>query len=240
MAPGIAYKMQIDPRFHVSQPQLTHYPDHGVMTRMNRDLQSEFTYRQLWTAACLSVGELHGTFGGSYAEIATVVGFLPDIFSVVVKRSWYCGAAHGNGGVYALNYNLHTGKRLILDTAFQTAGGSSAEPELAALFLKLYEQHYSKPPDAYSGSYIGPSGVAVPMDCKEIIQQNMLGHSDSLPATLYLTETGLVIRPVLPYVLDSCGAETTIPYSELRPFIKRQSILHSWVESRFGNASATN
>lgn len=221
----IAYRMWTDSRFDVGRPKLTRFPDARVMARINADLEDEFTQSRLWTAGCLSGGQASGSSGGSYGEETSVVAFPPDILSVVVERSWYCGAVHGGASAYALNYNLRTGRRFTLDHSFQTATGSTAEEDLAGLFAKLYRRHYVK-----------PTGPVAAEDC-DVILRRIISDRKSLTdafspgnATLLLSKQGLAIIPTFLYADSGCGPKVTIPYKELRPFIKPHSMLRLVVD----------
>ena len=223
----IAYRMWTDTRFGVGRPKLTRFPDARVMARINIDLFAEFTQSRLWTAGCLSAGQHTGAFGGSYDETASVVAFPPDILSVVVERSWYCGAVHGDASAYGLNYNLHTGRRFSLDHSFQTATGSTGERELATLFAKLYKRHYVK-----------PTGPVAPQDCDVILRRitsddkQLIDSFSPGNATFFMVREGLVIIPTFLYADSGCGPDVTIPYGELRPFVKKDSMLRLLVDSQ--------
>ncbi|HEY6351980.1 MAG TPA: hypothetical protein VI636_21505 [Candidatus Angelobacter sp.] len=228
----IAYRMQSDPRFGVIRLQLTRFPDAGVMARINREMARELKWDRWRAAANLSEGQFGAGVGGFYDESVSVNFFLPDVLSVLVDQAWYWGGAHANQSTYSLNYSLHTGKRFRLDQALQSSAGGASAKDVAVLLGNLYLQHYVKPSDAYGGPYEKPSGEVVQMDCKEIIRESTSGKDEPFSATLYLSEKGLVIAPALSYIQKECGPPITIPYRELRPFVKPHSMLRLVVDAK--------
>jgi len=231
----VAYRMRSDSRFEVRRPQLTRFPDVEVMARINRAMAHELRRDRLKASVNLSEAHFGTALGGFYNEWVGVSFFLPDILSVVVDQNWYWGGAHPNEATYSLDYNLHTGRRFELDKALQTATGKSTESDIAHLLSRLYLRHYVQPSVAYKWLYEKPSGEVVEMSCKEIIRDRTSNEEEPFSATLYLSEKGLVISPILPYTEQECGPEVTIPYPELRPFVKRNSMLQLLVEARAGN-----
>ncbi len=158
----IAYRMRTDPRFQVSRPQVTRFPDAKIMARINSGLNSEFTDARLWAAFSISAGRIGGLEDGFYDESVTVNIFPPDIFSLLVEFSWYSGGAHPHESAKTLNYDLHTGSRFTLDNAFQSASGSHKEADVAAALARLYWRHYAKPP-----------AVVAPEDCSQVLKRIM-------------------------------------------------------------------
>ncbi len=225
VSPEIAYSMRTDPRFKVSLPRLTRFPNAAVMARINRDLDADLTDNRLWAAAVLSGGEFSGTFGGSYDEKTTVNFFLPDVLSLLVETQWYSGGAHPNEGGYSHNYDLHTGKRFAIEEALQTSSGGAAEAQSAAILAKLYLRHYVKP----------APGEAPVDNCEEIVREIVSGKDVPFGPLLYLSQKGLVIDPPLPHMVMACGPAVTVPYRELRPFVKRGSMLRLLVDARTAN-----
>jgi len=220
VSPEVAYRMRTDPRFKVSLPRLTRFPNAVVMARINRDLDAGLTDNRLRAAAFSSVGE--GVFGGFYDETTSVNFFLPHVLSLLVQTQWYYGGAHPNEGGYSHNYNLHTGKRFALEEVFQTSSGGPAEAESAAILAKLYLRHFVKP----------VSGEAPVDNCEEIVREVVSGKDAPFGPLLYLSQKGLVIDPPLPRAVQVCGPAVTVPYRELRPFVKRGTILRLLVDAR--------
>ncbi len=225
VSPEVAYSMRTDPRFKVSLPRLTRFPNAAVMARINRDLDADLTDNRLWAAAVLSGGEFSGTFGGSYDEKTTVNFFLPDVLSLLVETQWYSGGAHPNEGGYGHNYDLHTGKRFEIEEALQTSSGGAAEAQSAAILAKLYLRHYVKP----------APGEAPVDNCEEIVREIVSGKDVPFGPLLYLSQKGLVIDPPLPHMVRACGPAVTVPYRELRSFVKRGTILRLLVDARTAN-----
>ena len=218
VSPEVAYRMRTDPRFKVSRPRLTRFPDTGVMARINRDLNSNFTESRLQAAETLSEGE-SGGFEAFYEETASGNFSLPYVFSFLVETQSFTGGAHPNEGGYSLNYDLRTGKRFELEEAFQTSPGSkdSSGPILA----KLYLRHYVKPPE---------KDAPPDTDCGKVVREKLsLGGFRPL---LFLNQDGLAIEPPLPHVLIACGPSVTVPFGELRPYVRKESPLGPLVEER--------
>lgn len=214
----IAYRMRTDPRFKVSRPQLTRFPDADVMARINFGLQNRLTSVRVEAARFISID------GGWYVETVKINFSPPDVLSILVRSSWYSGGAHPNPADYTLNYDLHTGRPFGLKNAFRTDAGETDQTSVAALLAKLYKKHYVEPPP-----------FSAPEACSIILRRNMSGHGDyaevfypNIP--LFISKEGLVMIPVFPFYGDSgCATPVTIPYSELRPFVKRSSPLYSVV-----------
>lgn len=217
VSPEIVYKMRTDPRYRASMPRLMRFPNAGVMGKINRDLDADLTHNRLWAAAVLSGGEFGGRFGGIYDEKTTVIFFLADVLSVLVETEWYSGGAHPNEGGYSNNYDLHTGKRFAIEEAFRISPGDDAES--AAVLARLYLRHYVKQPDEE-------------VDCEEIVREHLSERDLPFNPLLYLSQKGLVIDPPLPYMVKACGPAVTIPYPELRRFVKRGSTLRLLVDAK--------
>jgi hypothetical protein len=216
----IAYAMQSDPRFNVRRPRLTRFPNLGVMTKINSQMAADLRWDRLQATGNLSEAQLEASVEGFYDESTTVSFFPPDILSVRVDRTWYWGGAHPNHAIYALNYNLHTGERFTLKNAFQTAAGHTGEADLAALLAGFYRKHYVK-----------PAGTVSAEDCSDVLNR-ITSDSDYLidsfspdDGILFMSGKGLVIRLALKYTDSGCGPDVTVPYSELRPFVKEDSML---------------
>ena len=223
--PGIAYTMQSDPRFGVSRPRLTRFPEAGVMARINRDLAAELRWDRWQAHGNLSEALLEASLGGFYDESTSVSFFPPDILSVRVDRSWYWGGAHPNSATYVRNYDLHTGRKFDLNHAFQTAEGGTAEGDLAGLIAKLYRRHYVKP--------VGPVAAE---DCDDVLHRITSDKNELIDAfaphnaTFFVSGQGLVVIPTFLYADSGCGPDITIPYGELRPYVKKDSMLRLLVD----------
>lgn len=230
----IAYRMRIDPRFKVSRPELTRFPDARVMSRINFDVQNQLTEARLEAARDISAGRIGGVEGGFYVESVEANFFPPDVLSILVQSSSYSGGAHPNPADYTLNYNLHTGRSFTLEHSFRTAAGQADQANVAALLAKLYWKHYVKPPR-----------TAAAEDCDVILRRNLSGEGDYAEAfypniPLFISKKGLVMIPVFPFYADSgCAVPVTVPYNELHPFVRHSSPFYPVVKSAGGKRSIT-
>ena len=223
---AIAYRMRTDPRFNVSRPELTRFPDARVMARINSDLDKDFTDTRLSAAADLAGGQYGSVKGGFYDETVNTNAVPPDVLAVLIESSWYSGGAHPNEGSYTLNYDLHTGKRFTLENSFRAPGGSTDEEDIATALARLYRRHYVKPPP-----------TAAPEDCDIVFERNTSGDISRTEAfsprnaTLFMAKNGLLIIPLFQSRPDSgCAPAITVPYRELIPYVKKGSLLRTVVE----------
>jgi hypothetical protein len=225
---AIAYRMRTDTRFGVSRPELTRLPDAPIMARINNGLDAEFTESRLWASAVLAGGQFSVVTGGFYDGTAEVSVFPPDVLAVLVRFSYYSGGAHTNGGNYARNYNLQTGERFTLEDSFRAGGEAPAAVNAATLLERLYRRHYVKP----------PSNVLGGIDCDIVFRQNTAEPQNLIDAfapghsTLFMSREGLMVIPTFfSYADDDCAPPVTVAYRELRPYVKRDSLLR-WVVDR--------
>lgn len=219
----IAYRIQTDPRFTVARPQLTQFPDLRVMARINAEMAAELNLDRLKAAGNLSEAQLETSNGGFYDERTTVNFFPPQVLSLRVDRGWYWGGAHPNYSGYTLNYDLRTGKHFSLKNAFQTRTGSTAEADVAAVLARLYRRHYIEPPR-----------IVAAEDC-DVVLRRIISNTEDLvegfspdDGILFMTSKGLVISPIFKYAFIGCAPDITVPYNEVRPFVRKRSMLR-WV-----------
>lgn len=218
VSPEISDVMRSDPRFKVSRPHLTRFPDATVMGRINHDMVAELRWDRRQATANLSQAQKEATLGGFYDETTTVSFFPPYVLSILVYRSWYWGGAHPNINYYVDNYDLRTGKRFDLNNAFKTASGNTAEEELAEVLAKLYMRNYVKPPPQ-----------SAPEDCGQMLrritsdQQSLVEWFSPQHATLFLAQDGLMVIPAAPYAFSGCSSGNPIPYNELTPFVRKNT-----------------
>jgi hypothetical protein len=214
----IGYEMQSDSRFKVSRPRLMRFPDSAVMTRINREMAGELKEDRLHAAANLSEAQFGAALGGFYDEKVTVTFLPPYILSILVYRSWFWGGAHPNIDYYVDNYDLRAGKRFDLNSAFKTAGGGTAEEQLAEVLAKLYMRHYVNPPP-----------LSAPEDCSQVLRRIISDHQTLVEwfspqkVTLFLAQDGLVVFPASPYAYIGCSSDNPIPYNELTPFVRKNT-----------------
>lgn len=203
----IAYVMQIDDRFKVSLPRLTHFPDVHIMTRINRDLARKLDKARLDAAFC---HQGIGFAGGEWEEEQRVTLFTATILSIMRETTSFCGGAHPDASADPIVYDMRTGRELDLKRLFQVQTQSAVLKDgvvpfgpAHSLLIKLYHRHYVKP-------------------AKECHKSDVT--SDTTLKT-YFNRTGLVLIPELEHARAGCALSLTIPYEELRPFLKKDSSL---------------
>lgn len=199
-----AYVMQTDERFKVVLPHLTRFPDKQVMSRVNQDLAARLKGGRLAAADCLQGLDFNS---GSWDEEVHVGVFTERILSIVRDEEYFCGGAHPDGGPDPILYDMRTGRDLDMKDVFKVQEtsatleyGSVPQGATHSLLLGLYKKHYVRPDS----------------ECDE----NEIG--DDTAIKMYFDQTGLVIAPELSHATRGCGPAITIPYPELRPFLREE------------------
>src|SRR5437016_9513587 len=213
----IGYVMQTDPRFQISLPHLTRFPDAAVMVKVNKDLARELNQRRLEVADCLFQGERSSK--GSWDESDSVTLLTRDMLSILRAGSNYCGGAHPDSTVEPLIYNLRTGRAFDLRDLFRIRSKAGIAKEGAVpdgpAYLPLF--------DLYLKHYVKPDG------CEDEINREAYRNGD-FHLIVYFHEQGMSIGPELSHATQSCGPEITVPYRELRGLIRDDSPFRSLVE----------
>jgi len=213
VAEGIAYAMQADPRFKLSLPRLTKFPDASAMAKVNDALAKALDARRLEVADCLFVGE---QADGSYWEEEYRVALLNrDVLSIAGSGSVQCGAAaHPSEIVDSLIYDMRSGEPVDLAKKPQ-ALFKSAEPPWDAL-RKLYVKYARLSP-------------AIPAECKVGDEAgdvyNQYNQEFDVSAHIYFDAKGLAIDPSdsVAHVVAACFPEVVIPYAKVRTFVRPDS-----------------
>lgn len=209
------YVAQADERFKVSLPHLTHFPNEKVMNRVNLDLARELAGSRV--AAARTLQGLNFT-GGDWEEHMRVAAFSDVVLSIVRSLSYYSGGAnHPNGGIDALVYDMRTGAVLDLkdffeaqDTSAILHNGVVPKGPTHDLLVEFYKRHYAKP-----------------RDCDTSGEFTVDDFTSDTTLRMYFDHIGLVIAPELAHAIAGCGPEVTIPYQELRPFL-RDNLRSHW------------
>ena len=204
------YVIQADERFKVGLPQLTHFPDAKVMERVNSDLARKLKQTRLDAAACL---EGSGQKDGMWDESVRVAVFSDTILSIVRQTGYDCvGTVHPDAATEAFVYDMRTGAALDLkdffegqDTSAVLEDGAVPQGPTHDLLMELYRRHYVKP-----------------RDCDSAGDFTVDNFDSTTTLKIYFDHTGLVISPELPHAIAGCGPEITIPYQELRPFLRKE------------------
>ena len=212
VAGRIAYVMQTDPRFSLSLPHLTQFPDAAVMRKVNSGLAKALDDRRLEVADCRFLGEQSG--GADWQEEYRLALLNRDVLSIGGSASIQCGGgAHPADSVGVLIYDLHTGEPFDF-AANPQAFFRSAEPpwnELHDLYVKYAKLSQTMPEECR------PAGGDEADDVYDL-NFDVVGH-------LYFDAKGLAIDPrdSVPHAVAACFEEVVIPYSEIRPFVRPDS-----------------
>ena len=223
----ITYVIQRDPRFEVTVVQLTQFPDLKVLARVNNDLRYNFDQNRLFAAECGSDTDC------SVEGSDSVTFFTRDVLSVLENTLSFTGGAHPNAEVTARIYNLHTGQPIVLDKEIDVARlkGDIAKPQTTKYFypdqakvdlvdswlVDLYLSNYRK---AHNG----------PELCEDAAPGSERERMRVALGPVWLSNAGLVISTLnsdLPHAFQGCGPEVNVPYGQVIPFLKKDSILRS-------------
>lgn len=219
----IAWAMQTDTRFKVSMPHITRFPDKTVMDKVNGDLAARLRKSRLATAA-----EFQGDpESGSFSEEVRVGLLSRDIFSLwLIDDSYSPGAAHPDGSSGTVTYNMHTGGDFDWAKFFRSAeeiGKAAADakpPEdgaaldaLHAALVNLALKSRAKPPEG----------------CEDT--EDMVWESGDHPS-MFFDKDGLSLTYEMPHAVMGCGEGFIIPYSQLAPFVRKDSPLYSMVAGK--------
>lgn len=203
----IAYIMQTDDRFKVSLPRLTHFPDLQIMHRVNQDLTRKLDRARLDAAFCR---QGIGFTGGEWEEEQRVTLFNATILSIMRETNYSCGGPHPDASADPIVYDMRTGQELDLKNLFPVQTDNAVLKDgvvplgpAHSLLLKLYHRHYVKP-------------------AKECHKSDA-GSDTTLK--MYFDKMGLVLIPELEHARAGCAFSATIPYEELRPLVRKNSVL---------------
>lgn len=220
-APGYAYVMVEDPRFHTGLPRLTRFPDSAVMARVNQLLADEMRKYRQDVANCVEGVD----FNGDDWDVKTGIElFNRHLLTVSREGSIFCGGAHPDNYRSINTYDLDSGvetsvedllvRELDLSSVKKLIGSSqlSGKDAIHRLMAELYLQHAH------------PEG-----DCRDVISRTEDTHEPAFDTIEYLSGHGLVVQPDLPHVVYACAESQTIPYEELRPLLRKGSKFFSLV-----------
>jgi hypothetical protein len=204
------YVVQTDERFKVGMPHLTHFPDAKVMELVNLDLARKLKQARLAAAACL---EGSSQKDGMWDESVRVAIFSDIVLSIVRQTGYNCvGTVHPDAVTESFVYDMRTGAVLDLKDFFEVQTTSAvledgAVPQGAThdLLIEHYRRHYVKP-----------------RDCDSSGDFTVDNFDSSTTLKIYFDHKGLVISPELSHAIAGCGPEKTIPYQELRPFLRKE------------------
>lgn len=177
------------------------------MHRVNQDLARKLDKARLDAAFCRQGISF---VGGEWEEKQRVTLFNSTILSILRETNLFCGGVHPDASADPIVYDMRTGRELDLKSLFRMQTQSAVLKDgvvplgtAHSLLIKLYYRHYIKP-------------------ARECHKRDVT--SDTTLKT-YFDKTGLVLIPELDHARAGCALPVTIPYKELRPFVRKNSVL---------------
>jgi tetratricopeptide (TPR) repeat protein len=216
----ISYVMLSDPRFKISLPHLTRFPDAKVMAKVNRKLAKALQDDRIRAANCLFIAELPMGYCTWNEEEGHIALMTRDLLSITREVSEISGLfEHSTVRINPLMYNLRTGdffywqdflrmKAGPKDWAGDSNGMVTSGIEHEVLW-RLYQAH--SPP---------------PSSCEKYGQPDLRAYFD---------KEGLVLMGEILGVELECSGDVIIPYSELRPLVRKDSPFRGLVNTPDGD-----
>jgi hypothetical protein len=165
-------------------------------------------------------------FGQDYNASATVVALNQNYVGIEVIDESYCGGAHPNSSSYNVTYNSKTGAFLNMSEEFPQQDFSvdnvdwdklsAFQATLAKIMYKYRKLDKSADPSCFENQ-----------SKKEYIDQ--LASLSPAISGLAKGKT-VVIKTFPPHVAAVCTSSVRVPYSEIKSFLKKDSILHTWLK----------
>jgi hypothetical protein len=198
-----AYRMRTDKRVQkMKMPYQTRFHDAKVMERVNVGLAKRLEGDRAQADYCLAADN------GSWEEEVRVAVFTKTLLSVEHDTFMSCGGPYPIGLVDAELYDMRAGRELDLKDFFKAQETSAVvhdgvvpEGPAHSLLLGLYKKHYVKP--------------GLDPECDE----DRINYVKTI--RMYFDRKGVVILPELAHAIQGCGPDITIPYAELRPFLRQ-------------------
>lgn len=198
-----AYRMRTDKRVQkMKMPYLTRFHDAKVMERVNVGLAKRLDEDRNQAYDCLAADH------GSWEEEVRVAVFTQTLLSVEHDTFMNCGGPYPIRLVDAELYDMRTGRELDLKDFFKAQETSAVvhdgvvpEGPAHSLLFELYKKHYVKPD--------------VDPECDE----DRINHVSTI--RMYFDRKGAVILPEMAHAIQACWPGVTIPYAELRPFLRK-------------------
>jgi tetratricopeptide (TPR) repeat protein len=217
----ISYVMLSDPRFKVSLPHLTRFPDAKVMAKVNRKLAKALQYDRIRAADCLFTGRLPTGFCGWNEEEGHIALITRNLLSITREVSEISGLfEHSTVRIDPLIYNLRTGDFFYWQDFLRMKAGpkywagdsdgivnSGTEHEI---LWHLYQAHASPPPSS----------------CAKYGRPDLKAYFD---------KAGLVLMGEILGVELECSGDVIIPYSELRLLVRKNSPFRDLVNASDGD-----
>ena len=231
---SIAYIMVPATNPKYSYPQLSNYPNKGVMDKVNAKLMADF--HQI---GCFGDADSPVSKDTADDDLTISVDYAKNaIFSVTEKGSYYCGGAYPtNDYQHSDTFDMTTGELVTLETMFgpqyfsenqpnSPTESGSANPVLTIIYKDLMQK---------AAAYIkAHPGVDITDDqsdafCMLRYQPSGSDSTGALTQTqdfrLSSTSPVLFMRPEYPHVIESCIEEASAPIKDLLPYATPHSIL---------------
>lgn len=209
----ISYVLLSDPRFKVSLPRLTRFPDATVMAKVNRKLDRALQEDRIKAADCLFRAYLPDESCYWREEEGHTTLLNRDLLSVAREVSEWAG--HPPVRTIPLMYNLRTGgffywhDLLRIKAEGRYRDGDSEGPVVGASYEVL------------SQLYLAHASPAAP-GCEDYRDLELTGYFDN---------QGLVLMGEATGSRETCSRDVVIPYRELRPFVRKSSPFRSLLKA---------
>lgn len=236
----IAYVVQSDPRFNVSAPRLTRFPDAAIMATINEEFSGKLNDGRT-LAARYSQGE--NFKGGEWEQADNVTFMTRDLLNLVSTSSWFLTAmAHPETSRKIYTYDLHSGELFSfwayfdsqIDPALLKEPGqkkdddpgeapldSEADSErVDALLIDLYLRHFEMQPEHMA-------------QCSRLVGANVKPQMLLEIGPVWLDQHGLAIGMSmnLSRADQVCGPDIIVPFREVIPLLKKESSLRAMFEA---------
>ena len=156
---------------------------------------------------CLQLSLGYRPHEGYFDESLTPTMFTRRWLSVTDHWDGYCGGAHPDSSNAYRTFDLTSGREVDLYGWFSDAAVTRERVEGVEDVLTTVKPALR--------DLILAGWNAEDAECTDVVR-------DQDYWTVGLTRGGMVFSPQLPHVVQACGAEFTIPYARLRPFLTDQ------------------
>ena len=160
-------------------------------------------------AASLTCGDLSGLPADvpetDYEARTRVTHAAHDVLSVNVHASYYCGGPYPtNDANRSVTYDLTTGEAVPFWSLFRE--GEADRTAVAGVLETT----------------LAPAAAGVDAGCADALTAEALATATIAYA---LTDTGVLVQPQFPHVIEACAVESEIPYGSLRAFARDGNVL---------------
>lgn len=146
-----------------------------------------------------------GAEESSYTSNSEVRLAAHDMLSVSIHSSYSCGGPYPtNDYNQSVTFDLRTGEVVPFEALFRDYAGDRA------VITGVLQ------------TTLAPEAAGENPDCAETVTTEALAGTTFAYA---LAETGLIVQPEFPHVIEACAAEVTIPYASLRAYARDGGVL---------------